>query len=96
VRYDLARKNARAQIVGSTGYETALVGAGQFDGQIFGNHTRHDILFGALFVSEANGQVTDLEGRPLDFSQPLTSGAILSNGKLHEELLAAVKPHVKR
>jgi myo-inositol-1(or 4)-monophosphatase len=96
VRYDLGRKSVRAQIVGSTGYESALIGAGQFDGQVFGGPTRHDILFGSLFVSEAGGgRVTDLRGRPLDFSQPLTRGAVLSNGKIHDELLEAIEPRVK-
>jgi fructose-1,6-bisphosphatase/inositol monophosphatase family enzyme len=89
-RYDLGRRNARAQIVGSTGYETALVGAGQFDGQIFGGTTRHDLLFGSLFVAEAGGLATDLTG------QPLVRGAVLSNGsKLHGELLTTIESRIK-
>jgi fructose-1,6-bisphosphatase/inositol monophosphatase family enzyme len=95
-RYDLGRKEARAQIVGSTGYESALIGAGQFDGQIFGGSTRHDILFGSLFIPEAKGgQATDLRGDPLDFSQPLTHGAVLSNGKFHDELLGVIESRVR-
>jgi fructose-1,6-bisphosphatase/inositol monophosphatase family enzyme len=93
-RYDLARQGVRVQTIGSTGYESALVGAGQFDGQAFGGPTRHDMVFGGLFIPEARGKVTDLDGAPLDYSRPLARGAVSSNGAVHDKLLAAIQPHV--
>jgi 3'(2'), 5'-bisphosphate nucleotidase len=50
---------------------------------------------GALLVAEAGGRVTDLDGRPLDFSLgPKLSanrGVVVSNGKFHEALLTALR-----
>ncbi|MBI1902053.1 MAG: 3'(2'),5'-bisphosphate nucleotidase [Planctomycetia bacterium] len=50
---------------------------------------------GALLVAQAGGSVTDLDGRPLDFSLgPKLSanrGVVVSNGKLHAALLAALR-----
>jgi 3'(2'), 5'-bisphosphate nucleotidase len=53
-----------------------------------------DIAPGALIVEEAGGRVTDLEGNIPDYSVirvPLHSGLLISNGLLHDELLAAFK-----
>ncbi|MFA6600433.1 MAG: inositol monophosphatase family protein [Candidatus Omnitrophota bacterium] len=53
-----------------------------------------DVAPGALIVEEAGGKVTDLEGNVPDYSQvrvPLRSGILISNGILHEKLLAAFK-----
>ncbi len=54
-----------------------------------------DHAAGALLVTAAGGRVTDLDGRPLDFSAGATlarnRGIIASNGALHEPLLAAVR-----
>ncbi len=49
---------------------------------------------GALIVEEAGGSVTDLDGRPLDFStgRKLTKnrGVLATNGHLHDLCLAAI------
>ncbi len=54
-----------------------------------------DQAAGALIVEEAGGQVTDLDGRSLDFSQGrlLTNnrGVLATNGRLHAEMLAALR-----
>ena len=54
-----------------------------------------DHAAGALIVQEAGGKVTDLTGRPLDFSPGRTlinnSGIIASNGKIHEQVVEAVQ-----
>ncbi len=53
-----------------------------------------DQAAGSLIVEEAGGMVTDLRGKPLDFSQgaQLTAnvGVFASNGRLHEAGLAAI------
>lgn len=50
---------------------------------------------GWLIVKEAGGQVTDIHGKPLDFTHGKTlrenRGVIVSNSLLHDTVLAAVK-----
>lgn len=94
ISYQLRKKGARIEVLGATGYELSLVGAGQYAGQVFGYHTRHDMITGDLFIHEAGGMVTDLTGEPLDYSKELC-GAISSNGVRHAELLALIKPYLK-
>ena len=52
-----------------------------------------DHAAGCILVEEAGGKVTDLTGKPLDFSQGKTlvknKGVIATNGKLHEVVLSA-------
>jgi len=54
-----------------------------------------DHAAGCIVVQEAGGKVTDLAGRPLDFSQGKTlvknKGVVATNGKLHEVVLKAVR-----
>jgi 3'(2'), 5'-bisphosphate nucleotidase len=50
---------------------------------------------GAHFVTEAGGRVTDLKGRPLDFSagnllDSDVDGIVVSNGHLHDQIVQAV------
>jgi len=58
-----------------------------------------DHAAGAIVVEEAGGGVTDIYGIPLDFSQGRTlsqnKGVVGSNGKFHEEIIAAVKEVLK-
>jgi 3'(2'), 5'-bisphosphate nucleotidase len=54
-----------------------------------------DHAAGTLIVEEAGGEVTDLDGKPLDWShgKKLThnKGVVATNGKLHKTVLAAIK-----
>ena len=54
-----------------------------------------DHAAGAIVVSEAGGKVTDVMGRDLDFSLGRTlrnnSGVIVTNGVLHDPVIAAVR-----
>ena len=54
-----------------------------------------DHAAGCVLVEEAGGKVTDLSGKPLDFSQGKTlrknKGVIATNGKLHDIILDAVQ-----
>ncbi|HUT76469.1 MAG TPA: 3'(2'),5'-bisphosphate nucleotidase [Polyangia bacterium] len=49
---------------------------------------------GVVVVEEAGGRVTDVQGRPLDFSRGRTLagnlGVVVSNGRVHDALLRAV------
>lgn len=93
IHYALRKAGARIEVLGATGYELSLVGAGQYAGQIFGYHTRHDMIAGDLFIREAGGKVTDLRGNRLTYGQEL-EGAVASNGVLHDQLLALIAPHL--
>ena len=54
-----------------------------------------DQAAGAIVIEEAGGKVTDLDGRPLDFTQGRTlarnRGICASNGVLHEAALQALR-----
>ena len=54
-----------------------------------------DHAAGSIIVEEAGGRVTDIQGKPLDFSagNKLNNnrGIIATNGKLHDLLLEAVQ-----
>ncbi|MCJ7537365.1 MAG: hypothetical protein MUO57_17705, partial [Anaerolineales bacterium] len=54
-----------------------------------------DQAAGSLIVEEAGGQVSDLHGRPLDFSAGRTllhnRGVLASNGYLHQQALQALR-----
>jgi len=54
-----------------------------------------DHAAGWLIVKEAEGEVTDIHGKPLNFSQGRTLsqnyGVVATNGKLHSQVLSAIK-----
>ena len=54
-----------------------------------------DQAAGSIVVEEAGGRVTDLDGKPLDFSHGRTlatnRGVLATNGKLHDRLLAGLQ-----
>lgn len=54
-----------------------------------------DHAAGALIVEEAGGKVTDIDGKPLDFSRGATlkenRGVIASSGAFHDAIVRAVK-----
>jgi 3'(2'), 5'-bisphosphate nucleotidase len=54
-----------------------------------------DQAAGSIVVEEAGGRVSDLDGKPLDFSQGRTlaenRGVLATNGRLHDALLAGLK-----
>jgi len=54
-----------------------------------------DQAAGALIIEEAGGRVTDLDGRPLDFTRgrilAANRGICATNGALHEVILAALR-----
>jgi 3'(2'), 5'-bisphosphate nucleotidase len=54
-----------------------------------------DHAAGVLIVEEAGGVVSDITGRPLDFRQGRelvhNQGVIVTNGRLHERVIEAVR-----
>jgi 3'(2'), 5'-bisphosphate nucleotidase len=54
-----------------------------------------DHAAGALIVSEAGGKVTDIAGKPLDFTHgkalDQNRGVIVSNGKVHDQIIETIE-----
>lgn len=79
--------------MGSIAYKMALVACGRHGGT-FTPHPRHewDIAGAAVLVEEAGGRVTDGRGRPIRFNSPdlALDGLVVSNGRLHDQLLELV------
>jgi 3'(2'), 5'-bisphosphate nucleotidase len=54
-----------------------------------------DQAAGSIVVEEAGGRVSDLDGKPLDFSHGRTlatnRGVLVTNGPLHDAFLAGLK-----
>lgn len=53
-----------------------------------------DHAAGVIVVEEAGGRVSDMYGKPLDFSKAdrlETTGVVVSNGEIHDKVLAALK-----
>lgn len=69
-----------------------LIAEGGIEGRIFLHNGAHDIAALKLLIEEAGGRVTDLEGNEQPYNQAI-NGAVLSNGKIHDKLLALVRDH---
>lgn len=76
--------------MGSVAYKLAQVAQGKCD-LTFSLVPKNewDICAGTLLVTEAGGQVTDLQGQPFRFNQPetLRAGIIATNGLLHAQVV---------
>jgi len=88
--WDRFRDMLTVRPMGSVAYKLAQVARGTCD-LTFSLVPKNewDICAGALLVTEAGGQVTDLQGQPFRFNQPetLRAGLIATNGLLHEQVL---------
>ncbi len=82
----------RPVILSCVVYEAMLVAAGQLTGAVFAGAGCWDAASAKLIVEEAGGRVTDLYGNEQRYDRPL-QGAVMSNGLIHDELLAVVSKH---
>ncbi len=74
---------------GSSSLELAFVAAGRVDGMIITPPVRiWDVAAGMLMVQEAGGMVTDFNGDP---NKIATNGLVVSNGKVHKDILRVIK-----
>lgn len=69
---------------------SALVAIGSFDGEVFCWKSAYDVAAAKIIVEEAGGRVTDLEGNEQRYDRPIR-GAVVSNGGIHDELVAMVR-----
>ncbi len=90
--YEEARGRGAQFITGlSTHYMCALVAAGEFSASFFGGTSPHDIAASALLVQEAGGKVTDFFGVSGGRYDGERQGLLVSNGSVHDELLAIME-----
>lgn len=71
-------------------YKCTLLAEGKIHGRIFGGPGAHDIAAIKVIVEEAGGKVTDLAGNEQRYDRPI-KGAIISNGTIHDDLVATVE-----
>ncbi len=93
-RLEWLRGRVAYRPVGSIAYKMCLVAAGRADGTFTpGRRHEWDIAAATLIVEEAGGRVTDGDGKAIRFNAAdlEVRGLAVSNGVLHEELLALIE-----
>lgn len=73
-------------------YEAMLVATGQIAATVFPGAGCYDAVSAKLIVEEAGGKVTDVFGDEQRYDMPI-KGAVISNGRMHEELVRIAKVH---
>lgn len=71
-------------------YGGVQVANGKFVGSVFYHQHAHDVATLKIITEEAGGKVTDLNGKERRYDED-GCGCIVSNGILHEEILACVQ-----
>lgn len=89
------RKKTRLNDIGSITRASCLVATGDYSLTIFtGTEHKHcDIAAVKVIVEEAGGKVTDLFGNEQRYDQSIR-GAIISNGKVHDEVVELIKKYI--
>jgi len=90
---DVIARGMRIFSVGSITYDGALVAAGQIAACVFPATSVWDIAAVKVLIEEAGGLVTDIDGNPQRYDQPIR-GALMSNKRAHDDLVELVRPHL--
>lgn len=82
--------------IGSITHASIYVASGDFNVAIFpGSKRKHcDVAAAKVIVEEAGGKVTDFFGNEQRYDTDL-NGAVISNGKLHDEVIDTIKKYCK-
>ena len=96
--YDVIKKIGKQTYfvsVGSVIRACMCVASGEFNFAIFPGtkHKNCDIAAAKVIVEEAGGKVTDLFGNEQRYDQSI-KGAVVSNGKVHNQVLDIIKKYV--
>ncbi len=86
-------RGAKVLRLGSFVYQCMLVAAGELVGVLFPFRSPWDGAAVKIIVEEAGGKVTDLYGNEQRYDRP-TNGLVVSNDKLHGELISIVSQAV--
>ncbi|OHA21550.1 MAG: hypothetical protein A2849_03970 [Candidatus Taylorbacteria bacterium RIFCSPHIGHO2_01_FULL_51_15] len=84
----VAKAAYRGREYGGAALELCSVAEGKLDFWISERTKIYDVAAGMLMVTEAGGTVTDWEGNPYTLD---SANIVASNGKIHTELLQALK-----
>lgn len=87
---DIQRQGANIALITGGVYKGCLLASGRLHGRMFAGGGEHDIAAVKVIVEEAGGKVTDIEGNEQRYDQKI-NGAILSNGVVHDQLVASVQ-----
>jgi fructose-1,6-bisphosphatase/inositol monophosphatase family enzyme len=79
--------------VASIAYVGSLVAAGQISACVYPATAAWDVAAVKIIVEEAGGRVTDVDGNPQRYDEPVR-GALISNGRAHDDLVALVQRHL--
>ena len=82
-------KKSTASISGAVA-KSVRVAEGRFVGYYAEKVNAYDMAAVHVIVEEAGGKVTSISGQPLNYAQPFC-GALVSNGVVHDELMAIVR-----
>ena len=74
--------------LGSAVLYLSWLAAGRLDGYWELRVGAWDVAAGSLFVEEAGGRVTNLQGGPLDLDAP---SIVATNGRIHEAMLGVLR-----
>lgn len=83
--------------IGSIARASMCVASGDFTLAIFPGtkHKNCDIAAAKIIVEEAGGKITDLFGNDQKYDRDI-NGAIISNRKVHNEVINTIKKHLKK
>lgn len=93
--YEELRKITRLNDIGSITRASCCVATGDYSLTIFtGTEHKHcDIAAVKVIVEEAGGKVTDLFGNEQCYDKSI-KGALISNGKVHDEVVEVIKKYI--
>lgn len=93
--YEELRKITRLNDIGSITRASCCVATGDYSLTIFtGTEHKHcDIAAVKVIVEEAGGKVTDLFGNEQRYDKSI-KGALISNGKVHNEVVEVIKKYI--
>ena len=74
---------------GSAAMDLAMLASGQLDAYWEFGLNPWDVAAGAVLVEEAGGQVSDMQGKPLDLQKP---ESLACNGSLHTQMIRQLAP----
>ncbi len=89
----LLNKGAHCFNTYSGAFECALVAAGRLDAVVFPGHNIWEAAAAQCLINGAGGggKVTDIRGKALDFSKQNIDGFVVSNGKVHDQIIEVIR-----
>ncbi len=85
----LRKEGARLAMFSGAAYKSCLIARGRFVGYIEHGVNPYDVAAIQVIIEEAGGKVTNLKGKPHDYSKYF-KGVVASNGKVHDRLVEII------